>query len=584
MALAIFVITPMPNSKAIKYYEEGRLHQFQGELSAAERAYRKAIKADQDFVEAYNNLGNVLVDRERLQEASGAYRKAIKILPNHPMLLNNLGHALQLLGESEKAIGWFEKAIAQDSNYADAYVNLGNALRYTDSPERALGYYRQATTIDPGHAEAFTNMGILLMELKDPDAAVASLEKAVAIKPGDTKARFELGNALNDQGEMSKAIDSFHKVLELDPGYSNAYVRLGDIYKELGQWQESSENYRRAIALQPDNGLAYQCLSLIKNLDPDEELLEAMEQQHRNPDNSPKNLSRFSFALGYAHAERKHYDKAFEYFKQANQLKWSLAQYDVERDIAYFQKLKEAFKPGVFDQASTVESADMTPVFIVGLPRSGKTLAESMLAKHQRVCAAGERHCLRNTLLGLGELQNPGAMVEKILGLSDDEIEQRAQVYFDQMQRLCVGEPFVVDTLPINFYYVGFIRLLFPNARVIHCCRQPMDACWFIYQMTFGNRAYNYSNDFDALAVYYKGYYDLIEHWHSVLPGFMLDLHYEQLISDTEHELSRLLSYVGLEWDGACLDQYENAPLHQDEIGYWQNYQRYLEPLKAALE
>lgn len=574
----------MRNNKAIKHYEEGRSHQFQGKLAAAERAYRKAIKADQDFVEAYNNLGNVLVDRERLQEAAGAYRKAIKILPNHPMLLNNLGHTLQLQGESEKAIGWFEKAIAQDSSYADAYVNLGNALRYADQPERALGYYRQATIIDPEHLEAFINMGILLMELKDPQAAVAGLEKAVLIKPGDIKARYELGNALKDQGDMSGAIASFHKVLELDPGYSNAYVRLGAIYKELGQLQESSENYRSAIALQPDNSLAYLGLSLIKNFDQDDELLDAMEQQHRNPDNSPKNLSQFSFALGYAHNERKHYDKAFEYFKQANQLKWSLEQYDVARDIAYFQKLKEAFKPGVFDQASAVDSTDMTPVFIIGLPRSGKTLAETMLAKHPRVCAAGERHCLRNTLLDLGELQNPGDMVEKILDLSNHEIERYAQAYFDQMQTFCVGEPFVVDTLPINFYYVGFIKLLFPNARVIHCCRQPMDACWFIYQTTFSNKAYNYSNNLDTLAVYYKEYRALVAHWHSVLPGFMHDLHYEQLISDTRDELSRLLSYVGLDWDGACLDQYENAPLHQDEIGYWQNYQRYLEPLKAALE
>jgi tetratricopeptide (TPR) repeat protein len=500
------------------------------------------------------------------------------------MLLNNLGHALQLQGETDKAIGWFEKAIAQDPKYADAYVNLGNALRFTDRPERALEYYRQATTIDPGHAEAFTNMGILLMELKDPEAAVASLERAVAIMPCDTRAHFELGNALKDQGQTSRAIDSLHKLLELDPENSNAYARLGDFYMELGQWQESSENYRRAIALQPDNGAAFLGLSLIKNLDLDEELLDAMEQQHRNPDISPKNLSHISFALGNTHAKSKHYDKAFEKFKQANQLKWSLEQYDVEREIAYFQKLKKAFNPGVFDQASTAGSTDVTPVFIVGLPSSGKTLAETMLANHPQVCAAGERHCLRNTLLDLGDLQNPDAMVKKILDLSEDKIGRYAKAYFDEIQQFCAGDPFVVDTMPINFYYVGFINLLFPQAKIIHCCRQPMDACWFLYQRSFRSSAYNYSNDLDALAAYYKGYRDLIEHWHSVLPGFIYDLHYEQLISDTEHELSRLLSYVGLERDGDCLDHYENAPLHQGEIGYWRNYQEYLGPLRTALE
>lgn len=574
----------MRNSKAIKHYEEGRVLHGQGKLSSAERAYGKAIKADRQFVEAYNNLGNVLVDLDRFREAANAYRKALGILPDHPMLLNNLGNALQLQGESEKAVRWFEQAISLDSNYADAYVNLGTAMRNTGRHEKALECYRQATRLDPGHAGAFLNLGILLIELEEPDAAVASLEKAVSLHPDDPVAHCKLGNALVEQNDRSRAIEAYLKAVDLDPAYADAFFRLASVYKEMGQWQEVEANYRRAIALQPDHSAAYLGLSMLKDSDRDDDLLAAIERLYRKPGLSATKQSRLGFAVGNLHHERKQYDAAFDYYKQANRLKWSSDQYDLEHDLAYFRNLREVFEPGVFDRVDNPEPGETTPVFIIGLPRSGKSLTEAMLARHSRICGAGEQHCLRDALRELGDLQNPRDLVEAILNLSSEEIRSYGKSYSNGMQRYCSGEAVVINTLPKNFLYVGFIRLLLPGARVIHCCRQPLDACFQMYRKAFLNRTYHYTSDLDALAGYYRGYAELMAHWHSVLPDFMLDLHYERLVSDTESELSRLLSYIGLEADGIPLDEYENHALHRHEIGAWRNYRNHLGGLKAALE
>ena len=359
---------------------------------------------------------------------------------------------------------------------------------------------------------------------------------------------------------------------------------LGSVYSDLEQWQEATDSYRFAISLQPDNGAAYYGLSLIKNSRADESLIEAISKQLRNSRSSPANRSRLSFALGNFHDKREEYDQAATCFQQANQLRWSLADYDVADDLAYFAKLKSAFGPGVFESMRSLEHQSVTPIFIVGLPRSGKSLAEYLLAAHPRVGAAGERHYLRDSLRELGDLQNPVVLVDKILKMPSAKVEQLAQSYLDRIRQNCRGESFVIDTMPVNYYHVGFIRLLFANARIVHCSRQALDLCWFIYRKSFRSKTYDYSYDFDALAAYYRGYQDLIDYWRSVLPEFILELEYERLVSDPEQELSRLLDYVGLEPEGPGLDSYRNAPVHSREIGAWQNYRNCVATLQAALD
>jgi len=575
--------TPTYHQKAVKHYEEGRtLHQ-NGKLAAAERAYRKAIKTSQDFVEAYNNLGNVLVDRTRFREASHAYTKALKILPDHPMLLNNLGNVFQLQGENQKAISWFNKAITQDPTYADAHNNLGNALRELGRYEEAVTSYQQARKFDPGLTEAHTNLGILLTELENLDDAVKSLEKAIEIDPEQAEAYNGLGNALCYLGRPGKAVSAYRKAIEINPMHTEACIGLGNALQALEQWDEAIESYRKAIELEPDYAEAYHSLSLVKNFGQDDEIVTAMEKLYQNPKISADQRMHLSFALGKVHDDLADYEQAFSYIHHGNQLNWSSLQYDVETETEYFEQLKSAFSPDAFNQVEKFESIEITPVFILGLPRSGKTLTETMLARHPLIYPVGERNFLQKTIAQVSDLNNPRRIVDRMLDMSKDKIVQLAELYIHQVKSLSDGEPFLIDTMPINFYYVGFIKLLFPNAKVIHCYRQPEDACWFIYQKYFSRKRHQYSFDLAALGTYYKGYCDLMSHWHAVLPGYIHDLQYELLVTETSHELSQLFTFIGLDWDGRCLDRYENKPLHDDDTGSWRNYQDHLAPLLRAL-
>jgi tetratricopeptide (TPR) repeat protein len=569
--------------KAVKYYEEGiRLHQNQ-KLASAERAYRKAIKISQNFVEAHTNLGNVLVDRSRFKEASHAYTRALGILPDHPMLLNNLGNVFQLQGEIEKAISWCNKAIMQDPTYADAHNNLANAFRELGRFDEAVTSYRQALELDPDLTEAHTNLGILLTEQDKLDSAVTSLEKAIEIDPEHTDAYNALGNVLCSLGRTEKAVSAYRKTIQIDPKHTEAYLGLGNALQALGQWDEAIKSYLQVIELEPDHAGAYYYLSQVRNFCQDDEIVSAMEKLYQNPKISADRQMQLSFALGKAQADVADYDQAFSYIDHGNQLNWSSIQYDVGTETRYFEQLKSAFTLDTFSQVEIIESNEITPVFILGLPRSGKTLAEAMLAEHPLVYPAGERNFLENTIAQVSDIKNPQEVVDRILGLPRDKVARLAEQYTDQVGSLSDGEPFVVDTMPINFYYIGFIKLIFPNAKVIHCHRLPEDACWFIYQKYFRGGRHHYSFDLAALGAYYKGYSDLMSHWNSVLPGFIHDLQYEQLVTQTSHELKQLSAFTNLDWDGTCLDRYEDKPLHDNDIGSWRNYQDHLAPLLRAL-
>lgn len=573
----------MYSKRAIKHYEEGRISHQKGKLSNAIRAYRKAIKIDQEFAEAHTNLGNVLLDLDRLNEASQAFRNALKINPYHPMLLNNLGNVLFLQGENEKAISWIKKAIIEDPYYASAHSNLGNALRGSGSFEGAVAAYRKAIQIDSGLTEAHINLGNVLMELDELNGAATSYRNAIKTDPRHKEAYYGLGNALGDQGEIDEAASSYKKAIEIDPGFGKAHISLGTAYNAQGRWDDAIASYEQAIALNPDNAEAYRILSTVKQFSQYDKTIGAMEQLYQDPALSSEKKMHLSFALGKAYADLTDYDKSFTHIHRGNQLKWGALQYDIESEINYFNQLKSIFSADVFANFYGSGLTEATPVFILGLPRSGKTLIETILAQQSSVYAAGERNFLKVVLDEVTTSRNPEDIVEHLLDLPKAEIIKFAQRYIEQIHSLAHGESFITNTMPGNFYYIGFIKIFFPNAKVIHCYREPLDACWFIYQKYFINKVYHYSFDLKTLGEFYQAYSELIAHWHGVLPDYIYDLKYELLVTETSQELSKLFAFMGLEWDGRYLERYENRPLHQNDIDSWRHYEGQLATLTKEL-
>ncbi|MCH7882739.1 MAG: tetratricopeptide repeat protein, partial [Proteobacteria bacterium] len=371
----------MYNLKAVKYYEEGRVLQQQGKLSGAERAYKKATKFNRDFVEAHNNLGNVLLDRGRPKEASGSFRKALKIHPGDPMLLTNLGNALQLQGEIEKAINWFNKAIVQDPGFIGAHINLGNASRRLGRFGEAVTAYRHAIAINSGLADTYNNLGSVLIELDELDDAVTNFNKAIEIEPGHIEAYNGLGNAQGYLGQTEQAIAAYRKAIEFNPKHKDAHNGLGNMLSDLGEIDQAIASYHQAIDINPEHTDVYRSLSNIKKFSEYDDDMQAMESLYAAEHLADEQKMHLAFGLGKAYEDLGEYEKSMECILQATRLKRASFNYSISESEALFSNIKATFSVEFFSDRKGMGNPDATPIFILGMPRSGTSLVEQILAK-----------------------------------------------------------------------------------------------------------------------------------------------------------------------------------------------------------
>ncbi len=585
----------MYNNKAVRWYEEGRVLHQKGKLSDAERAYKKAIKINQDFVEAHNNLGNVLLDRGRLKEASDAYGKALKLLPGHPMLQNNQGNALQLQDKNEKAIGWLNKAILQDPDYADAHNNLGNALRGLGSFGEAVASYKRAIAIDSGFADTYNNLGGLLMELDDLDDAVTNFKKAIEFDPNHKDAYNGLGNALSEQGDIDKAIASYHKAIEIDPRHKDAHNGLGNALSDQGEIDKAVASYRKAIEISPENAEAYRSLSKDKNFFEYDDDIRSMESLYASKVISDEQKKHLAFGLGKAYEDLGEYEKSFEFIMEATRLNRASFDYSISKEQELFNNIKEIFSLEFFADRKATGYPDQTPIFILGMPRSGTSLVEQILASHPNIFGAGELRDLFYLTRKICTTDPSREFPNCIIGLESEVFEELGKEYIAGVRNLSKSAKNITDKMPHNFLRIGFIRAILPKAKIIHLTRDPMDNCLSIFKNYFPYY-HKYSCDMAELGQYYNLYLDLMKHWRDTLPGFIYDLSYERLVAEPENLIRQLLDYCNLPWDDACLDFHKtrrivgtasNAqvrrPIYKSSVQLWKRYEKQLKPLEAAI-
>ena len=552
----------MYSEKAVKYYEEGRRLQQQEELSGAERAYQKAIKINQEFFEAHANLGNVLQARGRLKEAHISLRKALKYRPDHPILLNNLGNALQLQGEIEKAIEWFNKAIIQDPDYADAYSNLGNALRELDRFEEAVAAYQHAIQINPGIADFYYNLGNLLIELNELEEAAINFKKVVAIDPRHRKAYRDLGKVLSDMGEIDQAAAAYRKAIEINPARAEVYRSL-------------SKNKTFSIY---DNDI------------------HSMETLYAKENTSDEQKMHLGFGLGKAYEDLGEYEKSMEFIVEAARLKRATIDYSISESEELFSQIKSTFSLEFFSNREGMGNPDQTPIFILGMPRSGTSLVEQILASHPDVFGAGELEDLSNLIREYEHVDPPTKFPASIVDLDSEALEDLGKNYISRIRIHSENTKIITDKMPHNFLYIGFIKVILPNARIICCTRDPMDNCLSIFKNYFA-LTHDYSYNLTELGQYYNLYHDLMAYWRSSLPGFIYDLSYEGLVADQQNQTRQLLDFCHLPWDDACMKFYNtnrrvqtasNAqvrrPIYRDSVKLWKRYEKQLEPLRAAID
>ena len=572
----------------------GNVQRALGDLDAAIESYRRALALNPDLAGAHNNLGNVQRDLGDLQAAGECFRRALQLTPDYAEAHNNLGIVHRNLGDLDAARECCRRALACQPHFAEAHNNLGNVQRDLGALDAAVESYRRALALKPRFAEAHYNLGIVHRDLGDLDAAIESHRRAVDLRPDYAEAYNNLGNALNDIGRLDEAEQNYRRAAELKPDYAEAYNNLGNVLASVGRLDEVERYYRRAVELKPNYAEAYRNLFSIRKIEEQDSVIGSVEKLYGETSASAEDRMHFAFGLGKAYDDLGHYAEAFAYLTEANRLKRQSFAYDVAQDARFFLRIREVFQESLFKRHAKAGRRDDTPIFIIGMIRSGTTLVEQILASHPAVFGAGELHDL-STVADSAVQERGLRFPESIEDLDDAAFNRLADDYLRRLRVRGGRARHVTDKMPSNFCHVGLIRLIVPSARIIHVRRNPLDTCLSVFANYFVHD-HPYAYDLTELGAYYRHYEALMEHWRHVIPDGMLELSYEALIEQPEAEIRRLLDSCNLPFDPACLSFHETKrpvqtasvsqvrqPLYRKSLARWRNYEAQLKPLRSAL-
>ena len=568
----------------------GVSHHQGGRLAEAEACYRQILAAHPDHAATHCNLGAILHKQGKLDEAIAAYRQAIHFGPHHALPHANLGSALKSQHKAEDAIAAFREAIRIDPKYIEGHFHLGIALRDQRMFDEAEAAFLQAIQIKPDHSEAYCNLGIALSEQGKLDEAIAAQRKAIRIKPDYAAPYYNLGRVLYLQSKPDEAITAYRNAITLKPDLADAHNGLGVALMDLGRLSEAREALEQAIRLAPDNAKYRRDAGIATHFAAEDPRLAEMEQL--TADSASRSVIdriELHFALGKAYDDVGRYADAFRQWLDGNALQRQRITYDETATLEELDQVRSVFTAELIHASQGAGHPLSLPVFIVGMPRSGSTLVEQILASHPGVFAAGELPYFRNIVEGM--LTTPGS-----LATAGKDIRGLGERYHAAIEKLAPAATHVTDKMPRNFIFSGLIHLALPNAPIIHTIRNPIDTCLSCFSMVFtGEQDYTY--DLAELGRYYRRYQSLMQHWHRVLPpGRILDVHYEDVVADLEGQARRIIDHCGLDWDPRCLVFHKTdrpvhtasvtqvrQPLYNSAVGRWRRYADFLAPLLTEL-
>jgi len=528
----------------------------------------------------------------RIEEAINLIKQLNEKYPNQPLLFNLIGACYKEKGQLEGAVKMFRVAVSIEPKYAEAYFNLGSVLNSLEQKDDAIVCYKTAIKISPNYFEAHNNLGNLFIELGQLDSAIESLEWAVAYKHDFAEAYNNLGNAYNDYGKVDKAIDGYRKAISYNPNYAKAFLNLALVFKDLGDKDNFIENIEKALSLNPNWGHAYYHLSRVKKYKDNDPQIDQMKSVLQNKGLDSIDRIGLNFALSKVYEDLENHEKQFEFLNEANSLRKKELNYSSEKDRKLFARIQETFQspPSIITLPKS-SLGSVKPIFIVGMPRSGTSLVHQIIDSHKAVYGMGELNNLNKFVVEL--LKSFDKRVNKCF--SESDLTYLHNQYIDSLPISGIDEKIVVDKMPLNFRYIGFILTAFPEAKIIHMKRDPMATCWSIYKHEFRGNAYSFSQN--DIASYFLLYMDLMSFWDKLFPNKIFNVCYEDLTLNQEKETRKILKFCELGWDQSCLDFYQNKTtmkttssmqvrqkMYQGSSEVWKKYENYLQPLIKGLD
>jgi len=559
-------------------YEQGAQH------------FRCALALEPGSAEAHNNLGNALTDAGKPEDAVLSYRRAIGLRPDTAEIHSNLGKALLDLRQPEAAIESCGRAVALDPQLAEAHGNLGNALLDFDRPEQAIASYNRALALRTDYPEVHNSLANALRVQGRFDEALVNYRRALELRPAYAEAHNNLGVALRLLGRTSEAEASCRRALELEPDSALALAALGEAQADQGQFAEAEALLRRAVAIDPNLAEAWVSMARLRRMTADDaEWLAEVQRLLRQP-LRPREVISVNYALGKYFDDLRDFERAFSHYQRANELtRLCTPKYDRQKIRREVDQLIAFFDSGRMRALRAHASTSTRSIFVVGMPRSGTSLAEQIIASHPAVFGAGE--------LTYWHRAEESLLADMHAGdINSDTLQRLAADYSRLLQRASTEALYVVDKMPTNFMALGLIHAALPNAHIIHMQRQPIDTCLSIYFQDFGANL-SYANDLQDLANFYREYLRLMQHWRTVLPAqALLDVPYEALVADQEGWSRKMLEFIGLPWDARCLNFHSTRrsvvtaskwqvrqKINSTSVGRWHRYERHLTELLPLL-
>jgi tetratricopeptide (TPR) repeat protein len=568
-----------------------------GRLDEAIAHYRKALALRPHDAGAHNNLGYVLQKLDRHDEASRHCRKALAINPEYPEALNNLGNALQSLEQTEAAIEEYRRALTRRPDYAEAHNNLAAALAALNRHEEAIAHCKQALALSPNNAEAHINLANSLGAIEQPEEALAHYNTALAIEPLNAEAYSRASFMLFHLGRIEEAIAYCEKALSIRPDHVGALNNLGVALRATGRIDEAIGYFEKAIVAIPQRAGLYYALANSTRLSESDPHVARMKQM-ANEMHALKLEDQIGlhFALAKVFADTGDHQRSFQHLLKGNTLKRQQFEgYEERKLLESFERIKTIFDTRLLAEKNGGGNSSKIPIFIVGMPRSGTSLVEQILASHPNIFGAGERYelsKLTDGIVGMDGAEFP----EAVAGMTAEQINSLGTQYVRAMLILAPDAKRIVDKMPSNFFSVGLIHLALPNARIIHTRRDPSDTAVSCFSTLFA-LGHAFSYDLAELGRYYHAYEKLMDHWRRVLPeGTFIDVQYEELVRNLKTESKRIIRFCGMEWDEACLSFHKTErpvrtasviqvrqPIYASSIGRWRPHETALRPFLRAL-
>jgi Flp pilus assembly protein TadD len=534
-------------------------------------------------------LATQLLQAGRPADAIAPLREAARLQPSDPLIQHDLGLACLEIGLVPEAIAAFQRAVASNPRYADAYFRLGIALEQLGDLGSAIVAYDRATELQPTLTEAWFRAGALVYILGHRDEAVGCFRRAAATGDNSSFARLGKARALLIEDRNQEAEKVLRKTLALDPRNAMAHDLLGNLLSEFGRFDEARDCFERAIALAPIlAGSYYELVRCRPVSSHDDGLLQRMEAALAEPGLEAAQRLRVHLAIGKAAEDLGDYALAMRHFDAADDVRRAAASFDSAAFSNEIDRLIARCSPELIARAPELGSGDARPVLIIGMPRSGTTLVEQIVSMHPEAGAGGELNFWNQRG---AEWHRSGAAGDRTF------LAKAAADYLAVLRAIAPKAARVTDKMPFNFLWAGLIHLAFPRAIIIHCLRTAVDTALSIHQTHF-HPSLAFPTGGVELVAYFHSYQRLMHHWRNVLPADrFIDVDYEELTSQPEPVIRRIIAACGLRWNDACLRPESNPravktpskwqtrqPIYRTSVARWRRYEPWLGPLRALVD